>query len=86
MLSYRVPRKDRLTTRVIPSIRDIDRGGQGEIDSFLIPEPGPRGLDGKNFWEENFAKFLEWNFGLEFAENRGVLGNPANYQWNFCGI
>ena len=28
-----------------------------------------KGVDCKIFWEQIFASFLEWNFGLEFAES-----------------
>ena len=30
------------------------------------------GVDCKNFWEQTFASFLEWNFGLEFSDPRGI--------------
>ena len=28
--------------------------------------------DSKIFWQQNFASFLEWNFGLQFAHPRGI--------------
>jgi hypothetical protein len=40
---------------------------------------GGLGLDSKNFWGTDFLSFLEWNFGFEFADPRGILENPANY-------
>ena len=33
---------------------------------------GRRWVDSKNFSEHTFASFLEWNFGLEFADPRGI--------------
>ena len=34
--------------------------------------PKTPALESKNFWEQTFASFLEWNFGLEFADPRGI--------------
>ncbi len=46
------------------------------MDFFGVGRQGEADLIVRFFW--GFASFLDWNFGLEFADPRGDCENQAN--------